>query len=268
MAHTAIMNHTRPLREFIPFAVRAACVHGRSGLRWLRNHVPGACPLCHERSSGARLCPICHGFVMASMNNERARCPCCCLAGYSHACPDCARQPFAFERAIAVFDYAHPGDLLIRQFKMQLRFGMAPMLAAMLAQAYAQATPALPAPDLVVPVPGHPQALRARGFSPARELAAQLCSLQGWRADYRLLSHRAVAGVSQKRLGRRRRAEQAASLYDCTRGLAGARVLVVDDVMTTGSTLNAVAQALLAAGAGQVVCLVLARTPERARSPA
>lgn len=260
----------RLMRELIPFAVRAGLTQWRHNVRQGLQCVPGACPLCGQRSPGAALCSVCHSFVTHSMRNGAPRCVRCALAldSASATCADCLQQNFVFTRVGAAFDYQHPGDLLVRQFKQNKRFGMAPMLSQLMKQAFDGARPQLPCPDLVVPVPSHPQALRQRGFSPARELVARLCGAQGWTANYHVLRHRNVAAVSQKHLSRHARAEQARSLYDCTLTLNGASVLVVDDVLTTGSTLDAVARALLQGGAGQVVGLVLARTPRRLRAQA
>jgi ComF family protein len=166
-----------------------------------------------------------------------------------------------FDRVLAVFDYADPGDLLVRQYKHLCRFGMAPMLARLLSRALDQAVVPLAAPDCVVPVPSHPSMLRQRGFSPAAQLAVHLCHLRGWHAHLGVLARRTHTGLPQKALGRLQRAQQAQGMYHCTRSVNGLSVLVVDDVMTTGSTLNAVAEALLHAGAVSVNGLVLARTP-------
>jgi predicted amidophosphoribosyltransferase len=104
--------------------------------------------------------------------------------------------------------------------------------------------------------------LKQRGFNPAGELARSVSR----RLELRLLrgvlrrSHESVA--RQASLTRREREAAALDAYVCTRRLDGLRIALVDDVMTTGSTADAAARALLAAGAASVTVWVAARTPK------
>src|SRR5690606_30243402 len=118
--------------------------------------IPGACPLCAQRTMAGVLCRYCQVSVLASMVRPAPRCLLCCLLLDSQGhCADCRRQRFAFDGVTAVFDYAHPGDLLVRQYKERHRFGLAPMLAGMMSEALDRAVPSGGAPHIVVPVPGH-----------------------------------------------------------------------------------------------------------------
>ncbi len=208
----------------------------------------------------------CHRAAIASMASGAARCAVCCLAMDAQgACPDCSRLAPAFDRVLAAFDYAPPGDLLIHQFKVGRRFTSAGMLAAMLADVAAAAVPALQRGTILVPVPASRSAILRRGFNPAAELARCLAAHLQLSCRPALLQ-RVREGVKQTHLGRAERASSARLLYYCPRRVEGAHIAVVDDVLTTGSTLNSIALAFKAAGAASVIGLVLARTPYRPES--
>lgn len=165
-----------------------------------------------------------------------------------------------------VFDYAGVGRQLVHDFKVRRELPLAGLLADLLAGAVQRAQAAgLPRPDCLTAVPAHRESLRLRGFSPPAELARLLS--RRLRVPYRLdLVRRSREEGRQVHLGRQARLRLAADTYVCMPGtqgqsapLAGACVAVVDDVMTTGATLHAVAQALRVAGAAQVQGWVLAR---------
>ncbi|AEC21097.1 hypothetical protein PT7_2557 [Pusillimonas sp. T7-7] len=223
--------------------------------------VPAVCGLCHDSAYGGQLCGYCYQAVTQSMVSGALRCQVCQLALDSQgACPDCTQHTPAFDRVIAAFDYAAPGDLLIHRLKVQRQFTSANMLAGLLADAVRATQPVLPEQLVLVPVPASRTALLRRGFNPAAELAYSLARrLQ--RPCRPGLVIRMREGVKQSQLGRSARMHSVQSLYACPRSLHGAHIAVVDDVLTTGSTLHSIAQALKAAGAASVWGLILARTP-------
>lgn len=184
-------------------------------------------------------------------------------------CPDCRDLSPALGRVVAAFDYAWPGDLLIQRLKLQGRFSCAPVLAGLLAsrcqalRAEATAAPLWCMRDtLVTAVPASGRSLVLRGYNPAGEVGRALARrfALAWRPG---LIRRSQEGRDQKDLGRRARRLGVQGLYRCSGGVAGREVLVVDDVMTTGSTLSAIADALREQGAAKVWGAVLARTPSR-----
>ncbi len=168
----------------------------------------------------------------------------------------------AFDRVVAALDYVPPVDHLVLQFKNAGKFQHARFMAEMLAQALWHAGPQAERITIVLPVPSSRRALRRRGFNPAGEIARQLAVRLGlaYRPDVLL---RRGEGASQKQLGRLARTGPQTGRYQCVGPVEGAVVGVVDDVLTTGATLHAVAQALKEAGAAKVVGLVVARTPYR-----
>lgn len=118
--------------------------------------------------------------------------------------------------------------------------------------------------DVIVPVPLHRTKLRRRGFNQSMRLARALAATTGdaGRVTPRLLRRRARS--AQARLGRGSRLANVRDAFFVRGTLGGQRVLLVDDVLTTGATARACCNALLAAGADTVDVAVLARTPRRA----
>lgn len=233
------------------------------------DRLPSECPLCLDASRGGRPCPGCLDDMLAA--SAKRRCPVCALGlARGMRCPDCAalgRAPEpasgpAFDRVVAAFDYAAPVDQLILQLKNARRFQHARFMAQLLADALDAAEPSVAGITIVLPVPSSRQALRRRGFNPAGEIARQLAARL--EIPYRPgLVLRSGEGASQKRLGRAARTGLQAGRYACAGRVDGAVVAVVDDVLTTGATLHAIAAALKQAGAAKVVGLVVARTPYR-----
>jgi ComF family protein len=153
-----------------------------------------------------------------------------------------------------VFAYAFPLDGLVRQCKYQ----GALEITAFFAQALASQVDHTQV-DLLLPMPLHPHRLAERGFNQAAEIARRLSRHLRipWAptAGVRLRDTPPQAGLDLK--ARRRNLRNA---FQCHEGLAGKRVALVDDVMTSGASLDALARAAKQAGAIQVSAWVVART--------
>lgn len=219
------------------------------------------CPLCGARVAGARLCAGCTDDIIAAPPGGRPRCPRCALRlprAASH-CGACLGAPRAYARTIAAFDYAPPADALIQMIKTRLRLSMAPVLARLLADAV-RGGGGLPDGVVLVPVPASRASLRQRGMNPAGEIARSLAAELKLPLVRNALRRRRET-PRQTSLGRRARRQGAAGLFDGSPLVRGLPVALVDDVMTTGSTVQAAAHALMAAGAASVTVLVVARTP-------
>jgi ComF family protein len=228
---------------------------------WLTNiqdwWFPRLCPGCRDWTGpGRELCPACEQGLPVL----ESACP-RCASPYAHAntrglCGACQKKSPAFAATIAVYHYAPPVDHFIRALKFQRELSLARLLGKRLAARVA----GLPRPDRILPVPLHSARLRSRGFNQALEIARPLARRLGIPLDTRSL-HRIRATAAQSDLSpeeRRRNVRGAFAVRDGAR-LDGLRVALVDDVMTTGSTVQAAAKALLAAGAEEVSVWVVAR---------
>lgn len=233
----------------------------RLGLR----RMPGPCALCGQRCRG-ELCQPCRQQVQGSLWPRACRCCAAPIAPGSGSplCTACAVDLPAFETAVVAMAYCPPADTLVLQLKGGKRYGRARILAELLAIAWRHAALDLPAASWVVPIPASATALRQRGFNPAGEIAAALSGQLGlglrrdvllWRGPDQAQSQRGQG--REHRLARR----SAFMVRPEVQGLAGRCVVLVDDVMTTGATLDGAARALRQAGAARVVAAAVARTP-------
>jgi ComF family protein len=195
---------------------------------------------------------------------ETPYCVCCgrpfeFALGADALCGVCARSRPLYERARAALRYDEASRPLILAFKHGDRTDCAPALGRWLARAGAEL---LPDADLILPVPLHWWRLFRRRYNQAALLAAALGRIAG-KPVLPDLVRRRRATASQGHLGpaeRRRNVAGAFALAPGRRGaVEGRRVLLVDDVLTTGATAEAVAEPLLEAGARAVDLLALAR---------
>jgi len=213
------------------------------------------CLVCRERGANGRdLCATC----TEQLPWNRIACVRCGLPMPAPGeCGECLRQPPALAHTRAVFAYGFPLDRLVPRFKFHHDLAAGRLLADLMAGALADA----PRPEAVVPVPLHVRRLRQRGYDQALELAHPLAAALALPLRPDLLRRvRATRPQSELDAGRRRRNVARAFAARKDAPLPG-HVALVDDVMTTGATLQAAAQALLGAGVRRVDAWVCARVP-------
>ncbi len=213
--------------------------------------LPRACFLCSAPGGRHLLCAACRDMLPRMPADC---CPVCALPTPGAAvCGECLKRPPYFDASHAVFRYEFPIDTLIHALKYGHRLASADFLATSMLE-FAPSTP----PDLIIPVPLAPTRLAERGFNQAVELARPLA--RHWQTPLEITRiTRALDTLPQASLPWKERAKNIRHAFNCSIDLSGKSVLVVDDVMTTGATLNELAGALKACGAARVANLVLAR---------
>jgi len=225
------------------------------GLRRLLGSVALAqdCLLCGGPAADALLCRPCADSLPRLPD---ALCPVCALptpgAGICGACQ--TRRP-NFDATTAAFRYDFPVDRLVQSLKYQHRLALAPWFAtAMLAL-----SPPPGRHDLLLALPLAPRRLAERGFNQALEIARPLAHALSLPLELDLCVRR-IEGVPQASLPWRARQRNVRGIFEVQRDLTGKSVLVVDDVMTTGASLNELARTLKKHGAARVDNWVAART--------
>jgi ComF family protein len=179
-------------------------------------------------------------------------CPRCALASPGGAlCGRCLSHAPAYDATRAALAYDFPADALVHALKFRGELALAPLLGSLLRnKASADSV------DVVVPVPLSARRLRERGYNQSVEIARHL---RKGLLDVGLCE-RTRDVRPQIELPYDERQSNVRGAFRCTRSLLGAKIAVVDDVMTTGATLNEIARTLKAAGAVHVVNWVVART--------
>jgi ComF family protein len=230
----------------------------RPGLAPLRRLLAPRCVVCDLEDGD----PLCRGCAQDYFAADIARCATCALrlpasARDGDRCGRCLSAPPHFDATIALADYAPPVDRMIAALKFGGRLPLADAFGALLAD---QAKQPLIDADAICPVPLAFERQAERGFNQAHEIARRVAAACGrpLRADL-LLRTRHTAAQMDLALAERQRNVRGA--FVARGNLGGMRVVVIDDVMTTGATLDAIAAALKRAGAVRVTNLVAARTP-------
>ncbi len=210
------------------------------------------CLLCQGASGGQLLCQAC----ARELPSTASACPRCALAGAGAAeCGACIANPPHYDASYAAFVYAYPVDALVQALKYGGQLALAGLFAHALHRRIGRADDV----DLIVPLPLHPLRLAERGFNQAAEIAKVLARLYGIRMDAQL-ARRVRNTAPQTALPWRERATNMRQAFACGRELAGLSIAVVDDVMTTGATLDEFARTLKRSGAARVENWVVART--------
>lgn len=219
----------------------------------LKNMWPNICICCAQRSDHSYdLCSDCE----QSLPWLDLTCQQCGVALKSNEliCGQCLQQPPYFDRTLALFHYQAPISHWITQLKFKRQLIYARLLGQLMAKALK-----LPLPDLLIPVPLHPKRLKQRGFNQALEIAKSL-SKQTQIPIARFNCRRRKHTQAQTELNWQQRQTNLKNAFSIKKPLTANAVAIVDDVMTTGATVNALAKQLKQQGVEHVQVLVPART--------
>jgi ComF family protein len=263
MQENKLPLHRLPLRALPLHALSWSAATLRSGLRGAIGIIyPPVCIACQAATGEAQaLCATCWGDIgfIERPYCERLGTPFAVDLGDGLLSPAAIADPPVFTRARAVCRFDGTARELVHRLKYGDRIELALTLGRMMAQAGRKL---LEDAELIVPVPLHRTRLWSRRFNQAAALARVVSNLSGV-----ALSPLALARVKRTRqqigLTRPQRADNLQGAFKVPAGakpqIEGRRILLVDDVLTTGSTANAAARALLRAGARDVDILSFAR---------
>lgn len=217
--------------------------------------LPQSCLLCGAASGETAICADCDADLPRL---TAQRCALCAipLPG-SGTCGACLTRAPHFDGVIAAYTYAFPVDALIQSLKYAGRLAVAGPLGEALAAAAAGERP-----DCLVPMPMSAVRLRRRGFNQALEIARRVGKLTGIPVMPDLCS-RVVDTPPQAGLPWRERARNVRGVFACREDLGAARIALIDDVMTTGATLNEAARCLKRHGASEIRGWIVARALKR-----
>jgi len=212
-----------------------------------------ACAVCGGQAQGHL--DICSGCE-AELPVHTSACQCCAEPlPKMGVCGQCLQQSPAFDYAWAAFTYAPPVDTLLRGLKFHQRLSVARLLGQMMAK---QIEHDHTLPELILPVPLHRARLRERGFNQAQMLAQEISSHLNIPMALDVCQ-RSVSTQAQAGMDKAARKRNLTGAFTLNRPVGAERVVLVDDVMTTGSTLNVLASLLKRAGVKEVGVWVCAR---------
>ncbi|NOU01144.1 MAG: ComF family protein [Gallionella sp.] len=211
------------------------------------------CVLCSQMSRSGLWCAACDASL--PYLNE-PHCPICALPTLQgELCGRCLSHPPIFSHTEVVFGYAFPLDKLIQAMKYGEQLTLANGFAKKLAQRIAQKN----LPDYIIPMPLHPARLKERGFNQSLLLAEKVAQ----ELNLKLLPNacqRVRDTPSQSSLKWKERDKNMRDAFRCNVDLTGKRIALIDDVMTTGASLNALAKTIKKAGATHIETWIIART--------
>lgn len=249
------MSRLGPVLPLLAFAIPdlcLACEKPREPATRL-----GLCALCLRRLIPKRR-PACHTCGMPLADAAGA-------VDHDLQCGACRERPPDFERLLAAFLYRPPGDAVIRGLKFgrleYLGAELARELAPLVARSLATDPAAAAEFDRVIALPLHWTRRLVRGYNQAERIARPLAAACGLRYDPALRRARWTPPQTSLERSARQHSQRGGFRLAAGADLAGASVLLVDDVMTTGATLRAAAGALRRGGARRVIAVVAARTP-------
>jgi ComF family protein len=250
-----------------------ARLFSRSGADRLIDHFAArsACAFCEARLAShlraSHIPPVCEPCLgdlpWQQGNNYCIQCAIKIGSGATH-CGPCLRRPPAFDQTVAAFNYAFPIDQVIQRLKYGHDLTLAHVLSASFSHSF-NIRPLAQAPDVIVVTPVTRQRLIERGFNQATQIAKPIARSLSIRLEP-LWLERVKDTTPQAQLPwkeRRKNIKGAFALAAREAAVEGKHIAVVDDVLTTGATMNEIAKVLKDAGAASVEAWVIARTQPR-----
>ena len=221
---------------------------------------PGFCLVCGSKAAGGRdLCPRCAAGLAYNHNP----CGCCALplpetSQPGSRCGECQTHQRPYDKVTAPCLYEGEIQRLHQAFKFHRKLSAGRLLSELLCDAVEASNQA--AVQLLIPVPLHPSRLRQRGFNQAMEIARIASGRLGIPVD-QFCIRRTVATAPQSGLTKKERIANIRGAFVMKRRVAAQHVAIIDDVMTTGMTIEQVARVLRRHGVKRIDAWVVARRP-------
>jgi ComF family protein len=218
--------------------------------------LPYYCVLCHEKAEGQDLCAPC----AAELPDIEQACPRCAMplrGETSRECGACQQNPPDYDRTIALFSYQDPIIKMVSQFKFHEKLLYGRLFSQLLIKKIRQQQ--LELPELLIPIPLHSSRLRERGYNQALELAKPLAKFFHLKLNYRDLVRTRVT-QQQSTIKKNDRASNVKNAFAVRQKISAKHVGLIDDVMTTGHTVNECANVLKKQGVEKVTVFAVART--------
>jgi len=223
----------------------------RKGIEQLLPAQP--CVLCGSMNDEGLWCGPCDKALPYLYN---LHCPVCAMpTPAGEICGQCLKHPPLFTNTVAVFGYAFPLDKLIHAMKYGGQLALAHAFAIKLALEIDKDA----LPDYLIPMPLHPVKLRERGFNQSLLLAADVARFH--QLDLLPDACRRVRDTPPQSIQPwKDRKQNVRNAFCCDIDLSGKRVALVDDVLTSGASMDALAEAVRNKGASEISAWVVART--------
>ncbi len=218
--------------------------------------MPSTCLLCDDQMESMH--GLCDGCLQGLPWNTSACRRCALPLMVGHLCGACQTRLGAYDEVVAPVIYREPVDRIVCELKYSARLAWARTAAGLIVDTIRYRDE--PLPDLLVPVPMTLRAVRRRGFQPSTTIAR----LIGKRLTLR--THESIVGKHretkrQSTLTHRERESNISGVFEVRQQSAGRKIVLVDDVVTTGSTVAELARILKKTGTAQVRVWAFARTP-------
>jgi len=218
------------------------------------------CLLCADRHGGEY--GLCNSCLQNLPWHHAATCPQCALPSDSAICGSCLAAPPSFDSTRALFSYDYPLDRLLQHYKYKESLHLADTFSSLFIHRLLDTGLAGSGIDLIMPMPMHNERLKQRGFNQALEIARLISRQTNIKLDY-TACRRTKLTPPQASLPLKERIKNIRGVFQCNKNMQGLNIALVDDVMTTGASLNELAKTLKQAGAAHVECWVIARTLPR-----
>ena len=224
--------------------------HHTQAHRWIKS----ACLLCASHQGGdLGICPACMQDLPWHTTQQ---CPQCSLQSNGSICGACLNAAPSFNATTALFTYDFPVNKLLQHYKYKEMLHLSRIFGTLLST---KLTNKMQHIDIIIPMPMHPTRLKERGFNQALEIARLVAKNLHIPMNYKACQ-RIKLTPPQASLPLKSRIKNIRGAFKCTENIQGKHIAIIDDVMTSGASLNELAKTLKQAGAAHVECWVIART--------